>query len=353
MPYKQAFLKGREYLAKTAAISALCLAPIVAAWAQAPAYTLQVVRDGGSGHVSSVSTLGPALGGAQISCDSQFNQCNTRFHPDTNVVLTATPTEGFTFVGWGAATPDGPLREGCDYEIDGKCYLTMRNNTTVRANFAPVTILGGACQSRDFSDAEKTIIDAYIAYYGRPPDPLGLAGWAGQLERGDLHQNAVLSIFGDSDEFQNEYGRMDAWQRVNNLYVQIFGRTGDEAGVDFYTVMYESGGRSLATIAIDILQGAKNDDYTVLENRRKVARHFVVVSAGRHVNSDIKNIKRLFSLVNSERIKIPRTAIDPATNAVVPVKDSAGNDIFDTTIDVSDINSKANSVCSTFTDLAY
>jgi len=349
MPYKHAFLKGKKYLAKTAAISALCLVPVTASWAQAPAYTLQVIRSS-QGHVSAVSDPGPVFSG-QISCGPQFSQCHTTFHPDTNVVLTATPAKGFRFDGWG--TLEGEITvslNGCGYTIGNECHVTMRGETTIVPLFSPVTRMGGACESREFSDAEETIIDAYIAYYGRPPDAEGLIAWAGQLERPELHRDSVLTMFGESNEFQENYGKLTARQLINNLYLQIFGRNGDEAGVNYYTILLQSGGRPLTTIAMEILEAAQNDDVVVLENRRKVARHFASISGGMRWRGDVK---KLFSLVNGERVKVPRTVTDPDTGAVSPVKDINGNDIFDIVIDMDEVIHKANSTCTTFTDLMY
>jgi len=360
MLYKQAFLKGRNYLAKTAAktaaISALCLVSVTASWAQAPAYTFQVMRSGGSGHVSSTSIPGPAKfpgsSGGQINCGPEFSQCSTLFHPDTNVILIATPTEGFRFDGWGG---------GCDYVIRNECYITMRANTTVSANFSPIISFQSHCESREFSDAEKTIIDAYIAYYGRPPDAVGLRAWAEQLETSGMRRNAVLSEFGNSPEFRSSYGHLPIRLQVNNLYVQIFGRDGDPAGVDSYTAKAQAAGQSLATIAMEILEGAQNDDLIVLENRRKVARHFVTVSEGRRWKGDIK---ALFSLVNGERYVVPDTEIkiDPATGepetdrdgkvVIVVKKDTVtGEDLFKTLIDEDKVRTKADSMCTTYTDM--
>jgi|GEM_PF-1727106 len=334
----------REYLAKTAAISALCLVSVTASWAQAPAYTFQVMRSGGSGHVSSTSIPGPAFGG-QINCGPEFNQCHTNFHPDTNVVLTATPTQGFRFDGW---------EEGCDSVIGNECYITMHANTTVRANFSPVINMGTQCESREFSEAEKTIIDAYIAYYGRPPDAPGLWGWAEQLENSGLHEDSLLAMFGDSEEFRHSYGHLPPEQLVNNLYVQIFGREGDSDGIDFYTLKLQAGEQPLATIAMEILRGAMNDDVVVLENRRKVARHFATVSEGRLWKGDIK---ALFSVVNGQRMTQPKMTEPVYGNDGNIIKESEiakdvfGNDIFETIIDEDEVRTKANSICTTYTDM--
>ncbi len=39
-----------------------------------------------------------------------------------------------------------------------------------------------SAQVREFTVYEDRVLDAYLAYYGRPADPAGLAFWADQLE---------------------------------------------------------------------------------------------------------------------------------------------------------------------------
>jgi len=356
MAYPSALLKGKEYLAKATALTALCLIPAAASWAQSAAYTLQVMRSS-HGHVASVSQPGPVFSG-QIACGPQFNRCHTTFHPDTNVILTATPAQGFRFDGWG--TPQGGSdvnTQNCEYTVDNECYVTMRGETTVVALFSPVTSTGGTCQAREFSEAEETMLDAYIAYYGRPPDVPGLAAWVGQLARTDLHRNSVLSMFGRSEEYQNRFGRLTSSQLINNLYLQIFGRDADPAGLNYWTVLLDSGAE-LTTIAMEILSGARNDDAVVLENRRKVARHFVTVSAGKNIRASEIDTANLLSLVKGERKtrKIPlRDAsgniLKDENDETMYQKDELGDDIEEAYMDIAHISSQANAICNTYTDL--
>jgi hypothetical protein len=48
--------------------------------------------------------------------------------------------------------------------------------------------------------------DLYIAYYGRPADPLGLSYWATQIDNANGDTSQVVNAFGNSAEAQAIYG---------------------------------------------------------------------------------------------------------------------------------------------------
>jgi len=131
------------------------------------------------------------------------------------------------------------------------------------------------CVSRGFEESEINVMNAYIAYYGRPADSAGLAYWANRIneEGGDL--SAIIDDFGFSQEYSDRFGSLSNTDLVTNLYVQLFNRNPDQAGLDFYVDELNSGRRSLQSISLDILNGAQNDDVTILTNRRLVSQHFV------------------------------------------------------------------------------
>jgi hypothetical protein len=123
---------------------------------------------------------------------------------------------------------------------------------------------------------ENAIQKVYIAYYGRPADPVGQQFWAQQLQTaaGDLSQ--IIDAFGNSDEFQSEYGELSQNELVNTIYQQLFGRDADEEGLIFYVEVLESGTGSLASISLDILNGAQNDDLLIVENKVTFVEQFTL-----------------------------------------------------------------------------
>lgn len=128
---------------------------------------------------------------------------------------------------------------------------------------------------REFSKAEQNVLMAYIAYYGRPPDVGGLRYWSQWLEGEDGNLRAIIEAFGNSDEYMRRYGSLSAAEAVTALYQQIFGRNPDQAGLEYYRHLLESGEKSLASIALDILYGAQGGDLTTLRNRMRIAGCYI------------------------------------------------------------------------------
>lgn len=133
------------------------------------------------------------------------------------------------------------------------------------------------CGSRTFSVNENQVVDAYIAYYGRPADAGGLTYWADRLRR-EGRLTSIIDSFGDSQEFTSRYGGLGSEQLVRNLYLQLFGRQPDGPGLDYWIDEFESGRKSLQSISLDILAGARNTDQQIIQNRNQVARHYLTLA---------------------------------------------------------------------------
>ena len=118
---------------------------------------------------------------------------------------------------------------------------------------------------------KDTVQQLYIAYYGRPGDPGGLAYWSGELDANGGNLSAIMDSFGNSDEFTERFGDLSTRALVNNLYQQNFGRDADEAGLTYYAEEVEAGRVSLVSLATSITDGAQNEDRQTLENRIEVA----------------------------------------------------------------------------------
>ena len=113
----------------------------------------------------------------------------------------------------------------------------------------------------------------YIGYYGRPADPAGLEYWADKLEASS-NLDDVLTQFGTSAEFTENFGSLTNTELVNNLYQQMFGRDAEQAGIDFYAGLLDDGEATLASIAKQIIDGAAGDDATVLANKVAVSQTY-------------------------------------------------------------------------------
>lgn len=124
----------------------------------------------------------------------------------------------------------------------------------------------------------------YIGFYGRPADPEGLQHWTKRLEDGSEERSSLLEGFAYSEEsqefvFQNPTTK-EAYEYpelVDNIYQNLFGRTADAAGRDWYVEQLEKGNMSLVSIVNNIMDGARDDeapDATVLNNKLQVANQF-------------------------------------------------------------------------------
>ena len=131
--------------------------------------------------------------------------------------------------------------------------------------------------ARDFNSSEEKIFGAYLAYYGRPPDPGGLAYWSGRLtdDGGDI--NTIIAEFGNSQEYQSRFGELTSTQLVTNLYGQLFGRLPDQGGLDYYVEQLDTDARSLQEISLIILNGVPSTgtDRAVIDNRLEFSMYYV------------------------------------------------------------------------------
>ncbi len=160
----------------------------------------------------------------------------------------------------------------------------------------------------------------YVAYYGRPGDPGGRDFWAEQF---DLSNNldAVLSAFGNSDEFNDSFGALSAEELVNGLFQRMFNRDSDPDGLAFYVgrLTPDDEGNTdatLASIAKQIADGAVEDDLTALNNKIGIANVFtdrVETEAFTYDEDDIINIRALLAAVNSEEAS-KATGFDAVTD---------------------------------------
>ncbi len=140
--------------------------------------------------------------------------------------------------------------------------------------------VAGQYESRSFTEAEKTVSRSYIAYYGRAADPGGLAYWAGRLDSESGNLNSIIQAFGESQEFNDRFGDLGTVQLISNIYQQLFNRTPERAGLEYYQGELEAGRKSLQTIALDVLYGATGDDESVITNKLAVSEYFTSAMEG-------------------------------------------------------------------------
>ncbi|MCA9999152.1 MAG: DUF4214 domain-containing protein, partial [Anaerolineales bacterium] len=117
----------------------------------------------------------------------------------------------------------------------------------------------------------------YVAYYGRPADPGGLNWWADELEKNDGRLKDIINEFGASEEYNTRFGSLSTSQLLSNLYQQMFGRTAEQSGLDWWREQIDAGTFTLGEAALAIAEGAQDGDApdrTTLTKRTQVAQTF-------------------------------------------------------------------------------
>lgn len=121
----------------------------------------------------------------------------------------------------------------------------------------------------------------YIAYFGRPGDPAGITYWLGS----GITEKAFAENIHAQDEYQKStVGSKSTEDQVNDLYLNLFGRSADATGLLYWTGEVEAGRKALSSLALDLIWSASNPttsnttqgaaDATALENKVAAAKAF-------------------------------------------------------------------------------
>lgn len=106
----------------------------------------------------------------------------------------------------------------------------------------------------------------YVALFGRPADPAGLAHWLKVTKDGsDLTE--LVDVMGALPEASARFDGLSPSQIVNLIFQSLFGRDADADGLAHFVAKLESGEQSIASIAINVLDGAQGNDLTIITNK--------------------------------------------------------------------------------------
>ncbi|HEX8593899.1 MAG TPA: DUF4214 domain-containing protein [Pseudomonas sp.] len=114
----------------------------------------------------------------------------------------------------------------------------------------------------------------YIAYLGRPADPDGLDYWANQVDAEGGSLAGVVGGFSASAESTALYGQLTTDQVITAIYVNLFNRQPDAAGLAYWKQQLDDGAVPQAQAAQAILLGALTSDVTAVANKLTVAKAF-------------------------------------------------------------------------------
>ena len=118
----------------------------------------------------------------------------------------------------------------------------------------------------------------YIAYFNRPADPVGLAHWEGQLSSTVAATQAQLTAlaagFSGSAEYIALYAGQSNTSIVNNLYLNLFGRPAETAGLLHWAGRLTAGTETFASVALQLTFSAQGTDATAIANKLAASAAF-------------------------------------------------------------------------------
>ncbi|MEO3386341.1 CBM35 domain-containing protein [Mesorhizobium sp. CAU 1741] len=113
----------------------------------------------------------------------------------------------------------------------------------------------------------------YVALFGRPADPAGLEFFNDLTNEGaDL--TPIIGALTATDEFVARFDGMSDAAVINAIYLSLYGRDADAGGLAFFLAELQAGRQTIETIAINILDGAQGDDRVTLQNKLDAANMF-------------------------------------------------------------------------------
>ena len=129
---------------------------------------------------------------------------------------------------------------------------------------------------QDLNAAREAVQQVFVAFYNRPADPEGLHFWSHQLfETQSL--DGIIDAFANSAETQARYGEISEQnieEVINNIYESLFDRPADQGGLEFYAQGFAQGDFTPGSIALNILNGAQNEDLELIDSKVDVAQTF-------------------------------------------------------------------------------
>ncbi|MEW7849036.1 DUF4214 domain-containing protein [Massilia aurea] len=174
------------------------------------------------------------------------------------------------------------------------------------------------------STLASTVNSFYLAFYGRPADPAGLAFWTKQLADNDGNLSAITQAFATSEEAQVRYGADTVNERIGEIYQALFNRAPDATGLAYWTNVVEQGHASVADVAVAIMGGAQGIDKALTALRQSAVDAFTAqVEASGTEYSGYASVEAARILVRAVTVDTATGDIDALVKAAVSFADTA------------------------------
>jgi len=158
----------------------------------------------------------------------------------------------------------------------------------VQPQLAATTLHKSSALATVPADYHQVVQSVYVAYFGRPADPGGLAFFATNYMNAGAPTNivevsaaygsnpaitALIDSFGTSQESQDLYPG-DNVTFVTAIYNNLFSRAPDIGGRDFWVGNLNAGLMTRAQAAVAIMAGSQGSDTTLINKKVAVATQF-------------------------------------------------------------------------------
>ena len=129
-----------------------------------------------------------------------------------------------------------------------------------------------------------TVQGIYVALFGRPADPAGLAHFNEATQNG-----SDLTAIGDltaTAEYQKRFAGQTDSEVISSIFQGLFERDPEAAGLSFYLGGLADGSMTINSIAVDILNGAQGLDLAIAAANIEAADQFTFwLTSGKEHNA--------------------------------------------------------------------
>uniref|UniRef100_UPI003459C1BC DUF4214 domain-containing protein n=1 Tax=Halomonas sp. TaxID=1486246 RepID=UPI003459C1BC len=135
----------------------------------------------------------------------------------------------------------------------------------------------------------EQIQKVYIGLLGRAADKAGLDYWTGEIESGALTLEQLrANIVEEQPEYQNGIGQMTRAQAVNQLYQNLFNRSAEDEGLDYWV---NGGGADVSfdQLVLALVDGASAADTLALDNKVQVAQYYTAQAGANYDESGARS----------------------------------------------------------------
>jgi len=174
----------------------------------------------------------------------------------------------------------------------------------------------------------NTVLKAYLAYLGRPPDQSGLSFYGNAAPTA-----AVAAIASSSEAGAMLFSRASDTPRelVDNVYTHLFGRLADPDGARYWVGELQAGRLSPEQLPLAVLNSARNQDALVISNKLKVVDAFVAQLSNPNFgtayggNSAATSLRGLIADVGSDdsSLQAALSLVERAVSLIIANKDVA------------------------------